>query len=127
MLRRLKNYLYRLFVLFERAVKVPLFDCRMCGQCIVRTTAFTCPMRCPKMLRNGPCGGSMNGLCEVDPNLRCVWDLIYRRAWSLGTIHKLEVIQPSVDWSLYDTASWLNLLTGKIDIMGHPVRKKESA
>ena len=123
----LRRFLYRLFVLFERAIKVPVFDCRMCGQCIVRTTAFTCPMRCPKMLRNGPCGGSMNGHCEIDANLPCVWDLIYHRARRLGAIHKLEVIQPAVDWSLYDTASWLNLLTGKIDMMGHPVRKKETA
>lgn len=127
MLRPLKHYLYRLFTLFERAIKVPLFDCRMCGQCIVRTTAFTCPMRCPKLLRNGPCGGSMNGRCEVDPNLPCVWDVIYRRAHRLGTVHKLEAIQPALDWSLYDTGSWLNLLTGKIDITGHPVRKNETA
>ncbi|HQO34029.1 MAG TPA: methylenetetrahydrofolate reductase C-terminal domain-containing protein [bacterium] len=125
MQRPLKYYFYRLFVLFERAVKVPIFDCRMCGQCIVRTTAFTCPMRCPKMLRNGPCGGAMNGRCETDPTMPCVWVLIHRRAEWLGTLQKLETIQPSIDWSLFDTASWINLVTGKIDIYGHPVRQEE--
>ena len=24
-----------------------LFDCRMCGQCILHTTGMTCPMSCP--------------------------------------------------------------------------------
>jgi hypothetical protein len=50
----------------ERAVKGFLFDCRMCGQCILSSTGMSCPMNCPKNLRNGPCGGvRANG----DPNL----------------------------------------------------------
>jgi hypothetical protein len=41
----------------ERAVKGVLFDCRMCGQCVLSSTGMSCPMNCPKTLRNGPCGG----------------------------------------------------------------------
>jgi hypothetical protein len=41
----------------ERQVKGLLFDCRMCGQCILSSTGMACPMNCPKNLRNGPCGG----------------------------------------------------------------------
>src|SRR5438876_8520102 len=58
----------------ERAVKGLLFDCRMCGQCVLSSTGMSCPMNCPKSLRNGPCGGvRANGHCEVDPEMMCVW------------------------------------------------------
>ncbi len=39
----------------EHAVKGPVFGCRMCGQCVLHSTGLTCPMNCPKTLRNGPC------------------------------------------------------------------------
>ncbi len=52
----------------EKAVKGVLFDCRMCGQCVLSSTGMSCPMNCPKTLRNGPCGGVRdNGNCEVKP------------------------------------------------------------
>src|SRR6266436_2510998 len=58
----------------ERAVKGLLFDCRMCGQCILSDTGMSCPMNCPKTLRNGPCGGvRADGRCEVKPGMKCVW------------------------------------------------------
>ncbi len=58
----------------ERRVKGFLFDCRMCGQCILSSTGMSCPMNCPKRLRNGPCGGvRSNGNCEVEPDMPCVW------------------------------------------------------
>ncbi len=58
----------------ERAVKGFLFDCRMCGQCVLGSTGMSCPMNCPKELRNGPCGGvRADGRCEVDPQMKCVW------------------------------------------------------
>ena len=45
----------------ERTVKGFLFDCRMCGRCILSSTGMSCPMNCPKTLRNGPCGGVRPG------------------------------------------------------------------
>src|SRR5262249_25123468 len=58
----------------ERNVKGFLFDCRMCGQCVLSSTGMSCPMNCPKNLRNGPCGGvRANGHCEVRPEMKCVW------------------------------------------------------
>jgi len=58
----------------ERVVKGFLFDCRMCGQCVLSSTGMSCPMNCPKELRNGPCGGVRpDGRCEVDPQMQCVW------------------------------------------------------
>ena len=47
----------RLLETVEHAVKGPIWDCRMCGQCVLHSTGMTCPMTCPKTLRNGPCGG----------------------------------------------------------------------
>ena len=58
----------------ERMAKATLFDCRMCGQCVLGHTGMACPMNCAKQLRNGPCGGvRADGGCEVKPQMRCVW------------------------------------------------------
>ena len=66
--------LERPIAFIERHVKGFFFDCRMCGQCVLSFTGMACPMNCPKQLRNGPCGGvRLNGNCEVDPDMRCVW------------------------------------------------------
>ncbi len=57
----------------ERLVKGVIFDCQMCGDCVLSKTGMTCPMNCPS-IRNGPCGGVReNGMCEVKPDMRCVW------------------------------------------------------
>ena len=54
---------------FERHAKGLLFDCQMCGQCILSSTGMSCPMNCPKNLRNGPCGGVRDGgYCEACAN-----------------------------------------------------------
>ena len=53
----------------EKAVKGLLFDCRMCGQCVLSSTGMSCPMNCPKTLRNGPCGGVRGG-AEAKPFAR---------------------------------------------------------
>jgi hypothetical protein len=99
----------------EHAVKGPIWDCRMCGQCVLHDTGLTCPMTCPKMLRNGPCGGVRpNGNCEVKPEMRCVWVKAYERADKLPVwgphIHQLR---PPVDNRLKGTSSWRNLVTGR--------------
>jgi methylenetetrahydrofolate reductase (NADPH) len=53
----------------------------MCGQCVLHSTGMTCPMNCPKTLRNGPCGGVReDGHCEVKPEMRCVWLKAYERS-----------------------------------------------
>ncbi len=76
---------YRAFTSVEKAVKGQLFGCRMCAQCALPSTAYACPMSCPKELRNGPCGGvGANGDCEVYPGLRCVWLVAYERAAAVG-------------------------------------------
>ncbi|HOR29503.1 MAG TPA: methylenetetrahydrofolate reductase C-terminal domain-containing protein, partial [Candidatus Sumerlaeota bacterium] len=72
-------------------------------------------------LRNGPCGGSMDGHCEVYPDRRCIWTQIHTRADRAGWMKlKLARIQPAVDWRLFGTSAWLNIWPGKkIDADGH--------
>ncbi len=92
----------------EKLIKDPLFDCQHCGQCILSHTAMICPMNCPKGLRNGPCGGTLEGKCEVIPELDCVWTNIETAKKSSATgIH----LPPAPE--LLNTASYVNLLNGK--------------
>ena len=104
----------RLILPLEKLSKEPIFDCRMCGQCILRLTGMTCPMTCPKLLRNGPCGGVRpGGYCEVYPERKCIWALIYARSKFLGRTRKLKVIQFTIDWQLQNTSAWVNYLSGR--------------
>jgi ferredoxin len=74
--------------------------CAGCGDCVLGTTEAICPVaRCSKSLLNGPCGGSQNGKCEVDPETDCAWELIYKRMERLGMLDKLEEVIPPKDWS----------------------------
>ena len=65
----------------EKLSKGIVFDCQMCGQCVLHFTGMTCPMTCPKNLRNGPCGGVReNGHCEIIPDMPCVWVQAWERS-----------------------------------------------
>lgn len=73
--------------------------CAACGDCILGITGGICPIaRCSKSLLNGPCGGSENGHCEIDPEVDCAWQLIYDRLGSLGKLDVLLEIQPPKNW-----------------------------
>ena len=88
----------------EDAVKSLLFGCQRCGQCVLHSTGMTCPMNCPKNLRNGPCGGVRpNGHCEVKPDMRCVWVVAYETSQSMPVYgHELHDVQPPVAPPLED-------------------------
>ncbi|HJT55456.1 MAG TPA: methylenetetrahydrofolate reductase C-terminal domain-containing protein [Ktedonobacteraceae bacterium] len=98
----------------EKLTKEALFGCHMCGQCILQQTALICPMRCPKGMRNGPCGGpSLDGQCEVYPDRPCIWVEIYQRSERFGLTGRMEKLQWPVDWSLQGTSAYGNVLNGK--------------
>jgi hypothetical protein len=98
----------------ERVTKGILFDCRMCGQCVLSSTGMSCPMNCPKQLRNGPCGGVRpGGYCEVKPNMRCVWVLAWEGAARMKNGGKIRDVQPPVDHSLEGSSSWLRVAREK--------------
>ena len=92
----------------ERAVKGALFDCQMCGQCVLNSTGMACPMNCPKTIRNGPCGGVRpNGRCEVTPEMRCVWVEASRGAQQLRNGERIAHVQFAVDSRLRGRSSWI--------------------
>jgi hypothetical protein len=95
----------------ERSVKGLLFDCRMCGQCILSSTGMSCPMNCPKTLRNGPCGGVRdNGNCEVKPDMKCVWVAAYEGSLRIPAgVAAMSKVQFAVDQRLQGRSSWLRV------------------
>lgn len=99
----------------ERAVKRMLFDCKMCGRCVLSSTGMSCPMNCPKQLRNGPCGGvRANGHCEVRPEMRCVWVEAYAGAARIpGGLDAISVVQAPVDRRLEGKSAWLRVAREK--------------
>jgi len=80
---------------------------------------MTCPMTCPKTLRNGPCGGVRpDGKCEVKPEMRCVWVKAHDRAENMPLLPKtwreeITHMRPPVNNELKGDSSWLNLINGR--------------
>ncbi len=76
-------------------------NCLACGDCKLGIFGGVCPVtRCSKSLLNGPCGGSVDGKCEVDPeNIDCGWQLIYDRLKALGKLNVLVDNTVPKDWS----------------------------
>ncbi len=112
--------LERPVVVVERHIKGALFDCQMCGQCALSHTGMSCPMNCPKNLRNGPCGGvRQDGTCEVDPEMECVWVAAWEGAQKITERDRIMEVQPPVDNRLKDTSSWLRVLQ-------HGLRRKRN-
>lgn len=75
-------------------------NCRGCGDCKLGYFAAICPItRCAKGLFNGPCGGSKDGKCEVNPDTPCAWQLIITRLDESGRLNLLQAIHPPADWS----------------------------
>ena len=74
--------------------------CMQCGSCHLARTAGICPLvRCAKSLLNGPCGGSVEGKCEVSPDISCAWQMIIDRLQGFGQLEILEEVVPPHDWS----------------------------
>ena len=99
----------------EKLVKGLLFDCQMCGQCALSDTGMSCPMNCPKQMRNGPCGGVRgDGHCEVVPDMRCVWVAASEGSQRMGRGRDaIRAVRPAVDRRLAGTSSWLRVAREK--------------
>ena len=97
----------------EELSKKIMFDCRMCGQCVLHSTGMTCPMTCPKNLRNGPCGGvRQNGNCEVIPDMKCIWTEAFERSKKMGSYgEEMMHINPPVNRLLEGQSAWVNQMT----------------
>ena len=99
----------------EKIVKGFLFDCQMCGQCALSSTGMSCPMNCPKNLRNGPCGGvRANGGCEVKPDMQCVWvDAFEGSQRMIEGKEAIKVVQFAVDRRLQGHSTLLRIARDK--------------
>ncbi len=109
---RLEKPLHKL----EYLLKTLLYGCRDCGDCALVDTAFLCPMsQCPKQQRNGPCGGSHQGWCEVYPDRRkCIYVKAYARLKADRQESRLGTLQvPPCNWDLDSSSAWLNYFLGK--------------
>lgn len=102
------DHLQKPMAALEKSTKTLLFDCHMCGECVLNKTGMSCPMNCPKKVRNGPCGGvRKNGHCEVKPDMRCVWV----DGWS--GIQKMKAgtltndLNPATDHNQQGKSTWL--------------------
>jgi methylenetetrahydrofolate reductase (NADPH) len=104
---------------FEFAIKSPLFGCQACGNCVLGHMEYVCPQTCPKGMRNGPCGGTLNGRCEV-VDKPCIWVEVYARAKSERRIEDLKVYIPPRNKSLTGTSSWINYFLERDSRPGHP-------
>jgi methylenetetrahydrofolate reductase (NADPH) len=95
----------------EHIAKAVLYECQDCGDCGLEPAIYTCPMsRCPKHQRNGPCGGTVDGWCEVYPNERyCIYFKAYHRLKKYNELYKIDsYITVPNDWSLIETSGWAN-------------------
>lgn len=108
------GWVERLFVRSEQVSKGALFGCQMCGQCVLHSTGMTCPMNCPKNLRNGPCGGvRLDGHCEVKPEMPCVWVQAWERSKAMPMYGpEMQLVLPPLNRRLDGTSAWINDFTG---------------
>ena len=112
--KRYARYLDRPLAFAERLIKGPMFDCKMCGNCLLSDTGLTCVTNCPKSLRNGPCGGVReSGMCEVKPDMRCVWVEAWEGSARLAEDSGRAILklQPPMERNIAGTSAWLRLLT----------------
>ena len=98
----------------EHASKVPLYNCKDCGDCSLPEIAYLCPeSQCAKNQRNGPCGGSHDGLCEV-ADRECIWARAYERLKPYG--EEASMLEGPVvfnDNALRGTSAWANTCLGR--------------
>ena len=103
------GFLSRMAYRVERASKLAMYGCQDCGDCSLPDCAYLCPKKyCAKCDRNGPCGGSTDGRCELDDK-ECFWARIYQRLKYYGESETM-LDRPATIYnaSLKETSSWAN-------------------
>ncbi len=98
----------------ERAGKAWAYGCVDCGDCSLPDCAYLCPRKsCSKCGRNGPCGGSFEGRCELGDK-DCIWTRAYERMKYYGESEKMLSGDPLfVDGRLEGTSAWANTFMGR--------------
>ena len=101
--------------MLEHLSKAALFRCQDCGDCSLPEIAYLCPeSQCAKNQRNGPCGGTRDGRCEVDGFGDCIWLRAYERLTHDGRADTLLAHAPVVqNQALRGTSAWANHWLGR--------------
>ncbi len=99
----------------EKLSKAILFRCKDCGDCSLPDIAYLCPeSQCAKNQRNGPCGGTREGHCEVAGFGECIWLRAYERLKHDGEEETLLQHVPVIqNQGLRGTSSWANNWLGR--------------
>lgn len=108
--RERKKGLHRSHMI-EHMGKMVLYGCLDCGDCGLEPCIYSCPMTaCPKCQRNGPCGGSKDGWCEVFIGERyCIYYMAYHRLKKYNELYKLSSFTtPPNNWEFFETSGWSN-------------------
>jgi hypothetical protein len=86
--------------------------CNQCGDCLLGVTGGHCPVAgCAKSLMNGPCGGQIEGKCEVgDYKIDCAWMNIYLRLKSLNRLDLFKQYRPMRDYRNLTSPKYESLL-----------------
>jgi methylenetetrahydrofolate reductase (NADPH) len=103
----------------EFAIKRPVFGCQACGNCVLGQIEYVCPQTCPKNLRNGPCGGTLLGRCEV-VDKPCIWVAVYENARATERVEDLRTYIPPRNPELQGTSSWINYFLERDNQPGRP-------
>jgi methylenetetrahydrofolate reductase (NADPH) len=111
----------------EISIKKPLFGCKACGNCVLGEMEYVCPMTCPKNMRNGPCGGTFNGMCEVLPDKPCIWVKVYDTALAANRLEGLRTYIPPRNRALQGTSSFINLFLERDSRPGHDTNPAPAA
>lgn len=119
-----RKHLEKPMAWMESKVKGVLFDCQMCGNCMLNLTALRCPTRCKKQIRNGPCGGvRQDGTCELDPTMVCAWRDIFEHNGEL-----LPDRLPPREFNFEGRSTWIaEALEGMPQILPLPARREVPA
>ncbi|MBN1590206.1 MAG: methylenetetrahydrofolate reductase C-terminal domain-containing protein [Pirellulales bacterium] len=99
----------RLSYWIEKLSKHIGYGCEDCGDCSLPDCAYLCPnTACSKGTRNGPCGGSRDGRCELDDK-DCLWARAYERLKHYGESETMLDRPPIIhNAALKHTSAWVN-------------------
>lgn len=103
------GFLSRFSYWLERESKHLGYGCNDCGDCSLPDCAYLCPLAgCSKHSRNGPCGGSAGGQCEL-LDKECFWARVYERLKYYGESEQI-FDHPTVLYNpqLKHTSAWAN-------------------
>ncbi|MGA2071381.1 MAG: methylenetetrahydrofolate reductase C-terminal domain-containing protein [Sedimentisphaerales bacterium] len=96
-------------ILEERGVWTE--KCAACGVCVLHEYGGICPVsRCAKHMLNGPCSGSREDRCEVNPERQCAWQLIYKRLKDIGQLDRLKKIRPPKSWNRSQSGGYRTII-----------------